>query len=107
MDEVSVEVAYALPDEQILIDVSVPSGTNVKGVVLKSDVLKLYPHLDIESMQIGIFGKLAKMDYVVRARDRVEIYRPLIADPKEVRRRKAAEGKKLNKGGSTTPKKEG
>jgi len=106
MTEVNVEIAYALPEEQILIDVSVRSGADIKDAVLKSGVLKLYPNLDVENMQVGIFGKLAKMNYMVRERDRIEIYRPLIADPKEVRRRKAAEGKKLKKGGGAAPKKE-
>ena len=51
--------------------------------------------------QIGIFGKLTQLDHVMRERDRIEIYRPLIADPKEIRRQRALEGKVMKKGGDS------
>lgn len=106
MDKINIEVAYALPEEQILLMVEVPEGTDIKGVVMRSGILELHPELDIEILELGIFGKLAKMNQIVRDKDRIEIYRPLIADPKEVRRRKAAEGKKLKKGGGSAPEKD-
>lgn len=98
--KLSVEVVYALPDEQTLLSVIVEEGATVKDVILQSSILQEYPELDIESLSVGLFGKATKMTQVVREKDRVEIYRPLIADPKEVRKRKAAEGKKLKKGGA-------
>jgi len=61
--------------------------------------LQRNPEIDLAKAKVGIYGKLSKMDTVVRARDRVEIYRPLIADPKEVRKQRAAEGKVMKKGG--------
>lgn len=106
MDKVNIEVAYALPEEQTLLTVEVPEGEEIKTAIIKSEILELHPELDIETLEVGIFGKLAKMNQVVRDKDRIEIYRPLIADPKEVRRRKAAEGIKLKKGGDATQKKE-
>ena len=106
MDKVNIEVAYALPEEQTLLTVEVPEGAEIKTAIIKSKILELHSELDIETLEVGIFGKLAKMNQVVRDKDRIEIYRPLIADPKEVRRRKAAEGKKLKKGGDATQKKE-
>ena len=75
----------------------------VKDIILESKILEEYSDLDIDSMDIGLFGKATKMDQVVRDKDRIEIYRPLIADPKEVRKRKAAEGKKFKKGGEAAP----
>jgi len=99
---INVEVVYALPQEQTLLSVQVPPETDVKEVILQSGVLDLHPELDLEKMDVGIFGKLTTLKQKVRDKDRIEIYRPLIADPKEVRKKRAAEGKRLKKGGSTT-----
>lgn len=96
-----VEVIYALPDEQKILTVDLQEGQTAKDAIERSGILQRYPELDIDKLVIGIFGKKVKLDKALRDRDRVEIYRPLIADPKEVRKRKAAEGKKLKKGGST------
>ncbi len=95
-----VEVVYALSNEQTLLSVNVDEGATVRDAILQSAILQEYPELDIESLSVGLFGKATKMTQIVREKDRVEIYRPLIADPKEVRKRKAAEGKKLKKGGA-------
>ena len=62
---------------------------------------KKFPEIDLSVNQIGIFGKLTQLDHVMRERDRIEIYRPLIADPKEIRRQRAAEGKVMKKGGDS------
>jgi hypothetical protein len=64
-------------------------------------VLERYPELSVETLRAGIFGKLAKLDETLRDRDRIEIYRPLIADPKAVRKQREADGKRMKKGGST------
>jgi len=95
-----VEVIYALPEEQVLFKVELSVAVTVKDVILQSKILEEYSELDIDSMDVGLFGKATKMEQIVRDKDRIEIYRPLIADPKEVRKRKAAEGKKLKKGGA-------
>lgn len=94
-----IEVAYAKPDEQSLIVISVPEGTSALQAVELSGLLKKYPEIDLAQNKLGIFGKLCKGDTILREKDRVEIYRPLIADPKEVRRQRAAEGKVTKKGG--------
>ena len=62
-------------------------------------MLARYPEIDLTRNKVGIYGKLAKLDSLVRARDRIEIYRPLIADPKEIRRQRAEQGKPMKKGG--------
>lgn len=98
-EKIQVELIYALPDRQRLLSFFVEEGLTVKDAVEQSGVLERYPELDIETMKVGLFGKLTKMTQIMREKDRVEIYRPLIADPKEVRKRKAAEGKTLKKGG--------
>lgn len=103
MDKVAnmivVEVVYALPDEQTLLRIDVSEGTEIKDVIIQSKIIEDYPELELDKLDVGIFGKMARMNYKVREFDRVEIYRPLIADPKEVRKRRAAEGKRLKKGG--------
>lgn len=96
---IDIEVVYALADRQTLIRRSVPEGTSVADAVNLSGILDKHPDIDLKRNKIGIFGKLTKVDAVLRDRDRVEIYRPLIADPKEVRRKRAEEGKVMKKGG--------
>lgn len=97
--EILVEVAYALPDDQLIIQLRVPEGTTAEEAVLKSGIIEKFPDIDLAKNKLGIFGKLTKSSTALRERDRVEIYRPLIADPKEVRRQRAAEGKAMKKGG--------
>lgn len=99
---VQVEVAYALPDEQVIIPVEVEEGASLRSAIERSGLLERFPEIDLDKAKLGIFGKLSKADAPLRAKDRVEIYRPLIADPKEVRKKRAAEGKKMKKGGGET-----
>ena len=96
---INIEVAYALPDKQPVISIQVEQGTTIEQAILLSGILEQFPQIDISKSKLGIFGKLKKADVVLREGDRVEIYRPLIADPKEVRKKRAAEGKRMGKGG--------
>ncbi len=96
---INIEVVYALSGEQILFRQQVPEGATVAEAIKLCGVLDKYPEIDLAANKLGIFGKLAKLDTVLRDKDRIEIYRPLIADPKEVRRRRAEEGKAMKKGG--------
>lgn len=97
--QIQIEVAYARPDQQLLLPVRVAAGSTVAQVIEASGVLAKFPEIDLAQNKVGIFGKLTKLDTVVRERDRIEIYRALIADPKEVRRQRAEEGKAMKKGG--------
>lgn len=96
-----VEVVYALPDEQTLLAFEVNEGITAKEVINQSGILQQYPEIDLSIQRIGLFSKIIKLDHPVREKDRIEIYRPLIADPKEVRKKRAAEGKVLKKGGNS------
>lgn len=98
-DTINIEVVYALPNQQTLLKLAVPTGTTAQDAVRVSGMLEKYPEIDLSKTRLGIFGKLTKPDVVLREQDRVEIYRPLLADPKEVRRRRAEEGKVMKKGG--------
>ncbi|ACT47870.1 RnfH family protein [Methylotenera mobilis] len=97
--EITVEVAYALPDEQLIIPIKVHDGTSAKDAIKASGIMEKFPNIDLSINKIGIFGKLTKLDTKLRHLDRVEIYRPLVADPKEVRKQRAADGKAMKKGG--------
>ncbi len=87
-DMISIEVLYALPHEQTLLKLQVPQGCTVSDAVNISGMREKYPVIDPAKNKLGIFGKLSKTDAVLRDRDRIEIYRPLIADPKEIRRQR-------------------
>lgn len=102
---IDVEVAYAKPEEQALIPLRVAPGTTLEQAILQSGVLERFPEIDLAVNRVGIFGKVAKKDTVLNPGDRVEIYRPLIADPKEARKKRAAEGKQMRKGGGRQPAK--
>ena len=97
--QINVEVVYALRDRQKVAHVQLPEGASVADAIQNSGLLDEFPEIDLASNKLGIWNKLAKADAVLRDKDRVEIYRPLIADPKEVRRQRAAEGKAMKKGG--------
>jgi hypothetical protein len=96
---VSVEVVYALPQQQTLLTVTLPEGATVEDAIRQSGILEKFPEIDLARNKVGIYSKLVKLDEKVRDKDRVEIYRPLIADPKEVRRKRAEAGKVMRKGG--------
>jgi len=96
---INIEVVYALPHEQMLFVRAVPEGTTVADAIGLSGVLEKHPEIDLAVNKFGIFGKLTKLDTVLRDKDRIEIYRSLIADSKEVRRKRAEEGKIMKKGG--------
>lgn len=98
-DSITIEVVYALADKQTLLSKTLAMGTTVAEGIKASGILDKYPQIDLAASKVGIFGKLVKPDTVLRDRDRIEIYRPLIADPKEVRRKRAEEGKVMKKGG--------
>ena len=97
-EQIKVEVVYALPDKQEILVLRLPAGSTVREAIDRSGILQKYPEIVPEKNKLGIFAKLTKPEAVLRDRDRVEIYRPLIADPKEVRKQRAAEGKVMKKG---------
>lgn len=97
--DIHVELVYALPEQQPLLRVRLAEGASVEDAIRASGILEAFPDIDLTRNKVGIFSKLVKLDEIVRDKDRVEVYRPLIADPKEVRRRRAEEGKVTKKGG--------
>ena len=98
-EQIMIEVAFALPEKQLIIPVRVNKDCTVQEAIKESGIESKFDEIDLSVNTVGIFGKLTTLDAKLRDRDRVEIYRPLIADPKEIRRKRAAEGKDMKKGG--------
>jgi putative ubiquitin-RnfH superfamily antitoxin RatB of RatAB toxin-antitoxin module len=92
-----VQVCYALPAEQTLIDLHVPVGTTVGEALHASGILERHRDIDLETQKVGIYGKVSELGQPLQAHDRIEIYRPLTVDPKVARARRVA---KSRKGGS-------
>ncbi len=89
-----IEVAYATPDAQKIIECEIVGGTSPREALRQSNIKEFFPEIDLDRCDLGVFGKLVADSYELVDGDRIEIYRPLIADPKEVRRQRAAQGLK-------------
>jgi len=87
-----VEVVYALPDRQILLTLDVEQGTTARMAVERSGILQRHPEVDLERTKLGVFGRAVSPGTSLRDGDRVEIYRPLIANPRQARRERAHRG---------------
>lgn len=85
-----IEVAYATPEQQVIVALELPEGATVETAINTSDLLARFPEIDLSATAVGIFGKLCELNQPLKAGDRVEIYRPLHNDPKEARRQRAA-----------------
>lgn len=97
--KILIEIAYATPHKQKIVDCEVEAGTSPRDAINQSDIKQHFPEIDTDSCDLGVFGKTVAADYELLSGDRIEIYRPLIADPKEVRRQRAARGLSMKKGG--------
>ena len=89
-----VEVIYALKDEQILLSIEVAPGSSVQEAITKSGILAKYPQINLSQNKIGIFGRITDLKTKLRDKDRIEIYRALIADAKKIRKKRAALAKR-------------
>lgn len=98
-ETIEVEVAFALPERQLILKAEVPVGTTAIEAARLSGIEEQFPEIDLGRHRLGVFGKLCKPDRVLNAGDRVEIYRPLLVDPRTARRELAAAGKSMGKGG--------
>lgn len=96
------QVAHALPDRQRIVTVTLTDGMTAMGAVVESGLLQEFPQLRDRPLALGIFGQVVDGSRLLEPGDRVEIYRPLKADPREARRRLAAQGRTMGRGGSGT-----
>ena len=88
-DTAHIQLCYALPEQAVVIDLDIEFGYTLEQAIAKSGLLAQFPEIDLTQNKIGIYGKLKPLDTVLRDGDRIEIYRPLQADPMESRRRRA------------------
>lgn len=97
--KINIEVAYATPEKQTILDCEVDADSTPRDAVRGSGIVDHFPEIDVDRCDLGVFGKPIDEDYRLAPGDRIEIYRPLIADPKEIRRQRAAKGLVTRKGG--------
>lgn len=98
-NNIVVEVAYATAQKQKIITVETTQQSSLKSVVKISGITQFFDDIDLDNCDLGIFGKMVASNYELVDGDRIEIYRPLIADPKEIRRQRAEQGLPTKKGG--------
>jgi uncharacterized protein len=101
-EQITVEVAYALPERQSLLTVSVSRHSTVQQVIEQSGILQQYADIDLAVQKVGIWSRPVKLDDMIKSGDRIEIYRPLIADPKDLRRRRAEKAKEEGRADKVT-----
>lgn len=99
---IAIEITYALPDKQTLLSLSVQVETSVQEAIEQSGILQLHNDIDLTINRVGIWYKTTKLTTLLKAGDRIEIYRPLIADPKEVRKRRAEKAKEEGRANKIT-----
>ncbi|MGQ4276086.1 RnfH family protein [Pseudidiomarina sp. E22-M8] len=93
LKHIQIEVAYATPERQQIIPVRVVEGATVAECIAQSKITRYFPEIDLEQQKVGIWSKAVKLEHQPREGDRIEIYRPLIADPKAIRRQRAERAK--------------
>jgi putative ubiquitin-RnfH superfamily antitoxin RatB of RatAB toxin-antitoxin module len=92
---IKIEVSYALLDKQVILTEKISPDTTIEEAIHLSGVLEQFPEIDLSNNKVGVFGKLRKLDSTLLENDRIEIYRPLLVDPKESRRKRAAKKEKV------------
>jgi putative ubiquitin-RnfH superfamily antitoxin RatB of RatAB toxin-antitoxin module len=110
VDKIAVEVVFATVQRQVLLNLTVNAGSTVEQVIQQSSILRMFSEIDLAVNKVGIWSRTVKLSDVVQDGDRVEIYRPLIADPKDMRKRRADKAKEEGRanqvtGGRALPKK--
>ena len=93
-NRILVELIYALPHEQKILTIEVSRDCDIQNAIIQSNILELYPEIDLKVNRVGVFSKVSKLTDTLRDGDRIEIYRPLIIDPKEARKARALKQKK-------------
>lgn len=95
VNAIAVEVACATPEQQKIVALNVPAGSSARLAVERSGIQQLFQDVDVASCALGIFGKAIQDDHVLAPGDRVEVYRPLLNEPRTARRQRAADGKTM------------
>lgn len=99
---INVEVVFALPTTATCLSIEVPQGTTVEQAVIQSGIIQKCPEIDATSLTLGVWNRIVKANYELKDGDRIEIYRPLIADPKDARRKRAEKAKEEGRANKIT-----
>ena len=99
---INIEVDYALPTKQTIVDVALKEGTTVQQAIEASNILEQFPDIDLKATKVGVWSRVVKLNDTLIDGDRIEIYRPLIADPKEIRKRRAEKAKEEGRADKVT-----
>ncbi len=100
--KIQIEVVYGLPDKQELLTLPVDEGTTIEQAINESGIIDVFAEIDLSIHKVGIWNRAAKLSDLLQDLDRIEIYRPLIADPKEVRKRRAEKAKEEGRANKIT-----
>lgn len=100
--QINIEVVFALPTKQSLLSLKVADGASIEAAIEQSGILAMYPEIDLSKNKVGVWSKNKKLHDTLREGDRIEIYRPLIADPKAVRKRRAEQAKEEGRANKIT-----
>lgn len=101
-EKITAEVVYGLPDKQTLLSLMIAPNSTIESVITLSGIMSTYSEIDLTVNKVGIWNRVAKLTDIVQDLDRIEIYRPLIADPKEVRKRRAEKAKEEGRADKVT-----
>jgi len=102
VEKISIEVVYGVPNKQKILTLLVKMGTTVEQAIIDSGVIALFPEINLEVNKVGVWNRAVKLSEIVNDLDRIEVYRPLIADPKDVRKRRAEKAKLEGRADKTT-----
>lgn len=101
-DKITIEVVYGVPHKQKILTLLLTAGTTVEQAIIESGVIDLFPEIDLTVNKVGVWNRAVKLADTVNNLDRIEVYRPLIADPKDVRKRRAEKAKLEGRADKTT-----
>lgn len=101
-EQLAIEVVYGTPTKQEIINCFVEPNTTIEQAVLASGIIDVFPEIDLTINKVGIWNRVAKLTDIVNDLDRIEVYRPLLADPKEVRKRRAEKAKEEGRADKVT-----
>jgi putative ubiquitin-RnfH superfamily antitoxin RatB of RatAB toxin-antitoxin module len=101
-DKITIEVVYGVPHKQKILTISIDEGATVEQGIIDSGIVKLFPEIDLAINKVGVWNRTVKLSEILEDLDRIEVYRPLIADPKDVRKRRAEKAKQEGRADKTT-----
>jgi len=102
VEKITIEVVYGVPHKQKILTLLVDSGSTVEQGIVESGIIALFPEIDLSKNKVGVWNRAVKLSETLIDLDRIEVYRPLIADPKDVRKRRAEKAKQEGRADKTT-----